>query len=52
MALASGLLLGKDITVNKCSGINDCPYLFPSDDLKHKAPRTDIKDLYGRWSIP
>ena len=49
MALAAGLLLGKDNTVNKCSGINDCPYLFPSDDLKHKAPRTDIKDLYGRW---
>ena len=43
---------GKDITVNKCSGINDCPYLFPSDDLKHKAPRTDIKDLLGRWTIP
>ena len=52
MALASGLLLGKDSNVDKCSGINDCPYLFPSDDLKYKSPKEDIKDLLGRWSIP
>ena len=52
MALGSGLLLGNDENINKCSGIKDCPSLFPSDELKHKAPRKDIKDLLGRWSIP
>ena len=52
MALASGLLLGNDENVEKCSGIKDCSSLFPSDELVHKIPKKDIKDLLGRWSIP
>ena len=52
MALSSGLLLGSDENIYHCNGIEDCPSLFPSEELKHKAPRTDIKDLLGRWTIP
>ena len=52
MALASGLLLGNDENVNECKGIKDCPSIFPSEELKNKIPREDIKDLLGRWSIP
>ena len=52
MALASGLLLGNDENVNQCHGIKDCPSVFPSEELKNKSPREDIKDLLGRWSIP
>ena len=52
MALASGLLLGNDEKNEKCNGIKDCPSLFPNDKLKNMAPRKDIKDLLGRWSIP
>ena len=52
MALASGLLLGNDENVNQCHGIKDCPSIFPSEELKNKSPREDIKDLLGRWSIP
>ena len=52
MALASGLLLGNDEKINQCNGINDCPSIFPSEELKNKSPREDIKDLLGRWSIP
>ena len=52
MALCSGLLLGNDENINKCNGIKDCPSLFPSDELIHRAPRKSIKDLLGRWSIP
>jgi hypothetical protein len=52
MALASGLLLGNDENVNQCHGIMDCPSVFPSEELKNKSPREDIKDLLGRWSIP
>ena len=52
MALASGLLLGNDENVNLCHGIKDCPSVFPSEELKNKSPREDIKDLLGRWSIP
>ena len=52
MALSTGLLLGKDENVNQCNGINNCPSIFPNDELIHKAPRKDIKDLLGRWSIP
>jgi hypothetical protein len=52
MALSTGLLLGKDENVNQCNGKNNCPSIFPNDELIHKAPRKDIKDLLGRWSIP
>ena len=52
MALSSGLLLGKDEIIDKCNGIKDCRSIFPTDELVHKAPRKNIKDLLGRWSIP
>ena len=52
MALASGLLLGNDENIENCNGINDCPSLFPNNELKNIAPINDIKDLLGRWSIP
>ena len=52
MALSSGLLLGSDEKTNTCIGIEDCPSLFPNEELKHKSPRDNIKDLLGRWSIP
>lgn len=52
MALASGLLLGNDEKKEKCNGIEDCPSLFPNEQLKNISPREDIKDLLGRWSIP
>lgn len=52
MALSSGLLLGNDEKLSECKGINDCPSLFPDEELKNKSPRKDIKDLLGRWSIP
>ena len=52
MALSSGLLLGNDENINQCKGPKDCPSLFPSEELKNKRPKEDIKDLLGRWSIP
>ena len=52
MALASGLLLGSDEKINSCHDINECPSLFPSEELKNKSPKENVKDFLGRWSIP
>ena len=52
MALASGLLLDNDENISHCSSVRDCPSVFPSEELKHRSPRKDIKDLLGRWTIP